>query len=780
VLTTPGASAGETFTYALVSGTGSDDNASFTVTGNTLKTAAIFDYETKNSYSVRVRSTDQNGLSTEKDFTVTVTDVNETPTDIALSSNSVAENLASGTAVGTLSSTDPDAGNTFTYTLVSGAGGTDNASFGISGGTLKTAASFNYEVKNSYSIRVRTTDQGGLYFEKTFVISVTDVNETPTNVALSGSSVAENMPSGTAVGTLSSTDPDVGNTFTYTLVGGAGSTDNASFGISGGTLQTAASFNYEAKNSYSIRVRTTDQGGLYFEKAFTIGVTNVNETPTDIGLSGSSVAENQPVGTSVGTLSTTDPDIGDTFTYALVSGAGDTGNGAFTITGNTLKSAAGFDFETQSSYSIRVRATDAGGLWTEKAFAIGVRNVNEAPTDIGLGGGSVAENQPAGTTVGALSTVDPDAGDTFTYTLVGGAGDLDNAAFAVAGNTLQTAASFDFEVRSSYSIRVRSTDAGGLWTEKVFAIGVTNVNEAPTDVALSPAVVAWGAAAGTTVGALVGSDPDAGDTLTYSIVPGVGDAAAFAVVGNTLATTAVMDRWSAAGYSVRVRVTDAGGLWLEKDLAIAVQVPATSSISGTVFKDINADGIKGKGEGAMGSRKVFIDSDNDGVLDAGEVSTVSSATGAYTFGNLLPGEYHLRALPGKGWRVGGPIAGYDLTVGVGQVLTAKNFGVTQMALVSGTVFNDANGNKIKAATEAGLARWTVFVDKDNDGVLDKGELSARTNATGVFSLNLAAGSYTLCVVPKTGYKATTPADGKMAVKVAAGQVLASRMFGFRN
>ena len=45
-----------------------------------------------------------------------------------------------------------------------------------------------------------------------------------------------------------------------------------------------------------------------------------------------------------------------------------------------------------------------------------------------------------------------------------------------------------------------------------------------------------------------------------------------------------------------------------------------------------------------------------------------------------------------------------------------------------------------------------------------------------FSLNLAAGSYTLCVVPKTGYKVTTPAGGKMAVKVAAGQVLAARMF----
>ena len=73
------------------------------------------------------------------------------------------------------------------------------------------------------------------------------------------------------------------DTFTYTLVSGTGSTDNTSFAISGSTLQTAAIFNFEAKNSYSIRLRTTDQGGLWFEKAFTISVTNVYEIASVVG-----------------------------------------------------------------------------------------------------------------------------------------------------------------------------------------------------------------------------------------------------------------------------------------------------------------------------------------------------------------------------------------------------------------------------------------------------------------------------------------------------------------
>jgi hypothetical protein len=92
--------------------------------------------------------------------------VNETPTDIALSTNFVSEGQPINTVVGTFSTTDPDSGNTFTYTLVSGTGSADNASFNILGASLRTSAVFNFNVKNVYSIRVRSTDQGGLFFEK--------------------------------------------------------------------------------------------------------------------------------------------------------------------------------------------------------------------------------------------------------------------------------------------------------------------------------------------------------------------------------------------------------------------------------------------------------------------------------------------------------------------------------------------------------------------------------------------------------------------------------------
>lgn len=115
-------------------------------------------------------------------FTVTngsVTTRTCAPTDITLSNNIVAEDQPVDTVVGDFSSTDPDMGDTFTYSLATGIGGTDNASFNILGSSLRTSEVFDYETKNSYMILVRSTDQGGSYFEKVFLITVLDEKEEP-------------------------------------------------------------------------------------------------------------------------------------------------------------------------------------------------------------------------------------------------------------------------------------------------------------------------------------------------------------------------------------------------------------------------------------------------------------------------------------------------------------------------------------------------------------------------------------------------------------------------
>jgi hypothetical protein len=468
---------GNTFTYSLVTGNGATDNSFFTITNNQLKTNSVFDFETKNSYNIRVKTTDQSGLSFEKQLTIGVSNVNETPTNLTLSNSTIAENQIIGTVVGNLTSTDPDTGNTFTYSLVTGTGATDNSLFTITGNQLKTNTVFDFETKNSYNIRVKTTDQGGLSFEKQLTIGVSNVNETPTNLTLSNSTIAENQIIGTVVGDLTSTDPDTGNTFTYSLVTGTGATDNSLFTITGNQLKTNTVFDFETKNSYNIRVKTTDQSGLSFEKQLTIGVSNVNETPTNLTLSNSTVAENQIIGTVVGDLTSTDPDTGNTFTYSLVTGTGATDNSLFTITGNQLKTNAVFDFETKNSYNIRVKTTDQSGLSFEKQLTIGVSNVNETPTNLTLSNSTVAENQIIGTVVGDLTSTDPDTGNTFTYSLVTGNGATDNSFFTITNNQLKTNAIFEYETKNSYSVRLRTTDQGGLFFEKQLNISVTDLND---------------------------------------------------------------------------------------------------------------------------------------------------------------------------------------------------------------------------------------------------------------------------------------------------------------
>ncbi|MDM4019173.1 beta strand repeat-containing protein [Roseiconus lacunae] len=577
-LSTTDSNSGDTHTYTLVSGDGDDDNGSFTISGDSLITTESFDFETQETYTIRVRSTDSTSLFVEQVLTITVTDVNEAATTITLDHSSVADGEASGTTVGTFSSDDPDSGDTLTYTLVSGTGDTDNASFTISNGQLVTAFVADQATKSSYSVRVQVEDAGGLTTEETFTITVTSTNVAPTAVALSSNTVAEDATAGTAIGTLSTTDANATDVFTYTLVAGTGDTDNASFTISGDELQLDTTLDFETKSSYTVRVRSTDPFGLFVEDTFTITVTDVNEDPSTLAIDSATVANGAASGTTVGAFSVTDPDTGDTVTYTLVAGDGDDDNASFTISGSDLVTAFNADFFQKSSYTVRVRATDSGGLFTEEEIAITVTESNVAPTAIALSANSIAENSASGTTIGTFTTTDANTSDTHTYTLVSGTGDDDNASFTIDGDELKLAIVPDFETKSTYTIRVRSTDSGSLMVEETFTINVTDVNEAATTLTLGANHVADGEASGTTVGAFANDDPDQGDTFTYTLVSGTGDDdnASFTISGDELVTAFAADQATKSTYSVLVQVEDAGGLTTQQSFTINITAANTA------------------------------------------------------------------------------------------------------------------------------------------------------------------------------------------------------------
>lgn len=406
-------------------------------------------------------------------------------------------------------------------------------------------------------------------------------NRAPTGLSVSASSVAENMPGGTVVGNLSTTDPDGPGNFSYSLVTGAGSTDNAAFSIVGNQLRTVSSFDFEAKSSYSVRIQTTDSRGLSFSRSLIVSVTNVNDTgnaPTDLTLTGSSVSENQPSGTLVGTLSTTDPDGPGTFQYALVTGAGSTDNSQFTISGNQLRTAASFDFESKASYSVRIQTTDSTGLTFARQFTVTVTDVNDTgspPTSLTLVGNTVAENRPVGTFVGTFGTTDPDGPGSFNYSLVPGAGSTDNSSFTIVGSQLRTAKPLNFEVKRLLSIRVQTKDAAGLTLVRIFTVTVTDVAEpnlAPVNILLTPGAIAENRPVGTVVGTLKSDDPNGPGAFTYTLVAGAGstDNARFRIVNDQLRTNAVFNYELKRSYSIRVQSKDATGLSLQRIMIVSV------------------------------------------------------------------------------------------------------------------------------------------------------------------------------------------------------------------
>lgn len=274
------ATASETVTWAK----GGTDASLVTLNTSTgAWSVAAQNFETKPSVSFTLTATDTAGnASSPQTVTLTITNVNEAPTDISLSASTVAENAAVSTVVGALTRTDPDAGDSGTWSLTNDAGG----KFAISGSNLVVNGALNFEAASSHSVTVRYTDTLGLTYDEAFTITVTNVNEAPLITSGSSFSVAEDTM---AVATLTATDPDAGASLVWSLIGGA---DQAKFSItSGGVLTFQSAPNYEAPtdanadNVYLVQVQVSD-GALTASQTISVTVTDVAEGATSYANSG--------------------------------------------------------------------------------------------------------------------------------------------------------------------------------------------------------------------------------------------------------------------------------------------------------------------------------------------------------------------------------------------------------------------------------------------------------------------------------------------------------------
>ena len=487
---------GESFTYTLVPGVGDADNNAFRIVGNQLLTTRSFDFESRSSLSVRIRTTDRGGLSFEKPLAVRVADMNEAPTRVSLDSPlvSLPENTdtSSRITVGSIR-VDDDALGANVISLT----GPDAGSFEVDKGILylKAGVSLDYERQQSLAVRVAVADPtlpSSAPVTVDHALEIIDIAEPPRIIRLTESTIVENRPVGSVVGglVLAAADDELppasaGRSDTrFELVSGEGDDSNQLFAIDGQSLLTNAALDYEQAAAHSLRVRAIDAAGNVTESIVFVDVADENEAPEELLLSGSTIRENMPTGTLIGELQANDPD-GDAVSYELVSNAGGIDESIFAIVGNRLIATRPLDFESGATRTIRVRAVDDKGASNEAAFMITVLDANDAPHEITLSNDSLAENLPAGAVVGSFATADADKGARHVYRLVAGQGATDNSAFRIIGNQLRAARSFDFETKSAFSIRVRSTDEGGLSIERTFTIRVNDVVEDAAVVRLS-------------------------------------------------------------------------------------------------------------------------------------------------------------------------------------------------------------------------------------------------------------------------------------------------------
>ncbi|MBI5759286.1 MAG: cadherin repeat domain-containing protein, partial [Planctomycetales bacterium] len=294
----------------------------------------------------------------------------------------------------------------------------------------------------------------------------------------------------------------------------------------------------------------------------TINLTNVNEAPdvlpTTLGL-----AENSTLGTVVGTVSASDVDAADVLSFAIM--AGNTG-GAFAIdttTGQiTVFNPSLLDFESLPAWTLTVRVTDTSGLFDTAGITINLNDVNENP-DILSTTFNLSENLTAGTLVGTATASDVDFGDTLTYTITAGNA---GGAFSIDATTGQVTVSnpslLDFESSPVWTLTVRVADSGGLFDTATVTVNLTNANEAP-DVLPATFLLPENSPTDTVVGIVSANDVDAGDTPGFTITAG-NTGGTFSIdpaTGRiTVNDSTLLDFETNAGWTLTVRVTDAGGL----------------------------------------------------------------------------------------------------------------------------------------------------------------------------------------------------------------------------
>ncbi|XP_059052501.1 protocadherin-like wing polarity protein stan [Achroia grisella] len=565
-----------------------------------LLTRSTLDREKVARYTVIVKATDQaspisDRLSSTATVHVNILDDNDNYPQFSEKTYTVNIDedisVADNPVIARIKATDADVGANaaIRYAII---GGNTQMQFAIDSlsGDVSLVKPLDYEQVRNYRLVIRAQDGGSPSRSNTtqLLVNVKDVNDNSPRfyTSLFQESVSENVPVGFSIVRVQAYDADEGVNaeLTYTLSDkeyGGNSDMPITIDPRSGWVYTSGPLDREVQAKYQLQVTATDGGTppRSATAAVSVVVQDVNDNdpvfaPAQYDVE---IAEDEPPGTPLVTVTATDADEDNRLHYEITGG---NTRGRFSITSQNGRGvvtvAQPLDYKQERRYVLTVTATDSGGRSDTALVHVNVTDANNyAPVfENAPYTAAVFEDAPIGTTVLVVSATDSDVGVNaqITYSL---SSEISNEAvahhdqeFVINPQTgaITTNKLLDRETMSGYLLTVTARDGGmpALSDTTDVEISVVDVNDnAPVfKQQLYTASIMEDALVGTSVTQVSASDADVGlnGRVQYRLGAREREDGTFALdpASGVLRTNKPLDRESVATYDLRALALDAG------------------------------------------------------------------------------------------------------------------------------------------------------------------------------------------------------------------------------
>ena len=552
--------------WAIVSG---NTGGAFSINASTgvISTSATLDRETLANYTLGLQVSDGTNTSVTEILIINLSNVNDTPPIITSGQVfTLPENASSGTNLFGTPATVTDADGTTTYsgwTIVSGNTGSA-FSIDASTGVISSSATLDRETIASYTLGLEVSDGTNTSSAETVTINLSDINDTaPVVTAGQTLSVDEGALSSTPVGTVTATDADIGGAFSGWTISSGNSSGFFAINNSTGAITATGNIDYETTTSYTLGITVSDGTNTSTAGNVIININNLNDNPPSVTAATLSIAENASIGSSVGTISATDP---DTSTPTLSNWnivSGNTG-GAFSINPSTgvVTTNITLDEETTNTYTLGITVNDGVNSSSIQNITVNVTDINEHAPVIASGQSySISESAASGTSLSGISPTVTDADGTSTFSSWAIVSGNTGGAFSINSTTgvISTSTSLDRETTANYSLGITVSDGTLTSTQETIAVNLSDINDnSPVITVGQNLLLNEGTHTTASVGTVNTTDPDLSTTFSSFTISSGNGSGFFSINSSTGAITATgsIDYETTSSYSLGITVSD--------------------------------------------------------------------------------------------------------------------------------------------------------------------------------------------------------------------------------